>query len=256
MLAQARVIRDWLTTLPAETFAAPTVLDQWDVRTLTGHLVGVHTRLLEALRQPTTERPIAVHELVRRYRRDAAMIMDWTQELTADHSGPELVRQLSVAIEELDEALRPEARRPAVIMTPRGPGRTTDFIATRILDLVVHADDLSRSVQDRPAIVQHRPALASCIRTLAGILAAQHPGRTIEVRVPPFAAVQCSISDGSGDTGPTHTRGTPPNVVETDPVTFLRMATGRLSWAEALASGAVSASGRRADLGLALPVLS
>jgi putative sterol carrier protein len=51
-----------------------------------------------------------------------------------------------------------------------------------------------------------------------------------------------------------HTRGTPPNVVETDPVTWLRLATGRLQWADALASGAVHASGPRADLSAYLPI--
>ncbi len=252
LLAQAQVVRDWLTELSEETFAAPTVLESWDVRTLTGHLVGVCSRLTEALRQPTKQRPVPVHELVRRYRRDAESIMDWTRQLTGDHTGSELVRQLSVAIDELADALSRDALRPKVIMTPRGPGRSADFVATRMLDLVVHADDLSRSLPDRPAIIQHRPALAGCTRTLAAILAAQHPGRSIEVRVPPFAAVQCAI----GEPGPTHTRGTPPNVIETDPLTFLRLLTGRISWAEARAAGKVTASGQRADLSPALPVLS
>ena len=69
-------------------------------------------------------------------------------------------------------------------------------------------------------------------------------GRSVEVRIPPYAAVQCGV----GDPGPTHTRGTPPNVVETDALTFLRLATGRTSWADALASGAVDAAPIRADL--------
>ena len=59
--------------------------------------------------------------------------------------------------------------------------------------------------------------------------------------MPPYAAVQCIE-------GPRHTRGTPPNVVEMDPVTWIRLAVGLLSWADALASGAVRASGVRADL--------
>jgi Bacterial SCP ortholog len=74
----------------------------------------------------------------------------------------------------------------------------------------------------------------------------------VEVRVPPYAAVQCAISDP----GPTHTRGTPPNVVETDPLTFLRLATGRTRWTDALATGTVHASGLRADLSAVLPLLS
>ena len=79
-------------------------------------------------------------------------------------------------------------------------------------------------------------------------LAARHPGRVLEVRVPPAAAVQCLP-------GPVHTRGTPPNVVETDPVTWVRLALGRLSWAQAREAGLVSASGPRADLSDWLPLL-
>ena len=93
-----------------------------------------------------------------------------------------------------------------------------------------------------------RPALASAVRTLAEILAARAPGRSVEVRVPPFVAVQVVA-------GPRHTRGTPPNVVETDPVTWLRLASGRVRFDDAVADGSVSASGQRADLASVLPVL-
>jgi hypothetical protein len=94
-----------------------------------------------------------------------------------------------------------------------------------------------------------RPALAAATRTLTEILAAQAPGRSVEVRVPPFAAVQAIA-------GPRHTRGTPPNVVETDPLTWLRLATGRATFAAELAAGRLHASGRRADLTPVLPLLS
>jgi putative sterol carrier protein len=67
------------------------------------------------------------------------------------------------------------------------------------------------------------------------------------VRVPPFAAVQCVE-------GPRHTRGTPPNVVETDPASWVRLATGRLRWADAVAAGKIAASGPRADLSGYLPL--
>ena len=84
-------------------------------------------------------------------------------------------------------------------------------------------------------------------RYLLHVLAARHPGRVLEVRIPPVAAVQCLP-------GPVHTRGTPPNVVETDPVTWVALAAGRLGWADAVASGAVHASGPRADLAAYLPL--
>ena len=94
-----------------------------------------------------------------------------------------------------------------------------------------------------PAAVDVRLA----VRHLLGRLAAAHPGRSVEVRVPPHAAVQCIA-------GPRHTRGTPPNVVETDPATFLGLALGRLSWADALATGRLHASGERSDLSPYLPI--
>jgi hypothetical protein len=94
-----------------------------------------------------------------------------------------------------------------------------------------------------------RAEIAEAVRLTARTLAEVAPGSSVEVRVPPFVAVQC-IS------GPKHTRGTPPNVVETDPVTWIRLATGRTSWADARAAGAVSASGERADISALLPLLS
>ncbi|MFQ1002015.1 sterol carrier family protein [Modestobacter sp. SSW1-42] len=92
-----------------------------------------------------------------------------------------------------------------------------------------------------------RPVLGAAVKTSARWLAQQVPGRSVELRVPPFVAVQCVP-------GPRHTRGTPPNVVETDAATWLRLATGALSWAESVAEGRVVASGNRADLSAHLPL--
>jgi hypothetical protein len=93
-----------------------------------------------------------------------------------------------------------------------------------------------------------REATRAAVTHLLGLLAADAPGRAVEVRVPPYAAVQAVA-------GPRHTRGTPPNVVETDPATWIRLALGRLSWAQAREAGLVSASGPRADLSDWLPLL-
>ncbi|MCV2490258.1 sterol carrier family protein [Geodermatophilus sp. YIM 151500] len=92
-----------------------------------------------------------------------------------------------------------------------------------------------------------RPVLAAAVKTSARWLAQQAPGRSVELRVPPHVAVQLVP-------GPRHTRGTPPNVVETDPATWLRLVTGALTWDEALARGALTASGNRADLSPYLPL--
>jgi hypothetical protein len=79
------------------------------------------------------------------------------------------------------------------------------------------------------------------------VLADLVPGRAVEVRVPPYAAVQCVA-------GPRHTRGTPPNVVEMDAVTWVSLAAGRLAWAQAVADGRIRASGPRADISGCLPL--
>jgi Bacterial SCP ortholog len=92
-----------------------------------------------------------------------------------------------------------------------------------------------------------RAAVASAARFLLGVLATVSPGRSVEIRVVPLAAVQAVA-------GPRHTRGTPPNVVETDPLTWVRLATGRLGWDDAVRSGAVRASGARSDLSEFLPL--
>ncbi len=92
-----------------------------------------------------------------------------------------------------------------------------------------------------------RPDVRTATRFLLEELAARAPGRSVEVRVPPYAAVQCVA-------GPRHTRGTPPSVVETDPVTWVRLSTGRLPWREATADGTVRASGERSDLSSLLPL--
>ena len=84
-----------------------------------------------------------------------------------------------------------------------------------------------------------RPVQRAAVKESLSALVSTAPGHSVEVRVPPFAAVQC-IS------GPRHTRGTPPNVVEADPRTWLQLVTGRLGWEEAQVNGRLRVSGNRA----------
>lgn len=93
-----------------------------------------------------------------------------------------------------------------------------------------------------------RPVVASAVRATARYLAASHPGGSVELRIPPYVAVQCIA-------GLDHRRGTPPNVVEMAPGTWLMLATGRMPWADAVADGLVSTSGTRADLNSVLPLV-
>ncbi|TQJ30510.1 sterol carrier family protein [Microbacterium sp. SLBN-146] len=92
-----------------------------------------------------------------------------------------------------------------------------------------------------------RTDVATAVRYLLQLLAEKAPGHTVEMRVPPFGAVQ--VVDG-----PRHTRGTPPNVVETDSATWIALALGEEHWADAAASGRIAASGTRANLSDLLPL--
>jgi len=92
-----------------------------------------------------------------------------------------------------------------------------------------------------------RAATATAVRYLLQLVEEKAPGKSVEVRVPPFGAVQVIQ-------GPTHTRGTPPNVVETDAKTWIALATGAEAWGDAMAAGRISASGVRADISDLLPV--
>ncbi len=239
----------WLTDLPPDAYDRATVLPDWDVRLLTGHLLLVVRGATRVLGLPSRDKPLAPYAFVARYRTSVDAIAASTAETAGTDPGPGLTAALGEALEVLEDALA--GPYPAVVAAPRGPFRAEDWIETRIVELVVHADDLNRTFGDRAPVPLVRSALGRTMRTLAQILADAHPGRSVEVRIPPYAAVQC----GLGDPGPTHTRGTPPHVVETDALTFLRLATGRMSWSDAVSAGLVPASGLRADLSSALPLL-
>ncbi len=91
------------------------------------------------------------------------------------------------------------------------------------------------------------PQILEQVKSTLSLLTAKAPGRAIEVRIPPYAAVQCGE-------GPTHTRGTPPNTIEMKAETWLALASGKISWSDAMESGAIAASGVRADLTEYLPL--
>jgi hypothetical protein len=118
-------------------------------------------------------------------------------------------------------------------------------VTARVIELARLSDELSRSTGG--PVPLDRSALALSCRHLAEAFATRVPGRSVELRVAPFIAVQAVP-------GPRHTRGTPPNVVETDGLTWLRLATGGTEWEDAVRSGAVRASGQRADLREFLPL--
>src|SRR5258705_2302264 len=134
---------------------------------------------------------------------------------------------------------RPRAAVLCGSVEPYRPGMSSGGTNSDAVSAVLSALDAGREVD--------RSQLRDAVRALLSVLRERAPGRSVEVRVPPFGAIQCIE-------GPTHTRGTPPNVVEADPVTFVLLGTGRLAWADAFRDGRVTASGSRADLSPYLPI--
>ncbi|MFJ3778677.1 sterol carrier family protein [Streptomyces sp. NPDC090075] len=246
VLAQLGNVRDAVPALTPEQLALPTRLGEWTVRDLVAHIGMAVTALHRALEQPEPAKADAVLlDWPAGTSGNSAAIADFTRRIAEDH--PDLGAYLA----DIDESLRALlAAHPGtrLLVTSAGVLSLDDYLVTRTVELVVHTDDLNAAVPGLE-VPYDRQALAACTRLLADALAAKAPGGSTEVRVPPYAVVQCVE-------GPRHTRGTPPNVVETDPLTWIRLATGRLAWREAVADAKVSASGERADIAAHLPVMS
>ncbi|MFI8341267.1 sterol carrier family protein [Streptomyces sp. NPDC085639] len=229
--------------LAPEQLARPSGLGDWSVAELTAHIAWIADSLAGGLARPpaavaelsAVEWPFATASL-------AGKISEAARETLTGAPLPELYAR---AAARMAEALAAHSD-DRVLDLWIGDMTLADFLVTRAVELVVHTDDLNRATGlDIPI---ERQALAACTRLLADALALKAPGGSVEVRVPPFAVVQCIE-------GPRHTRGTPPNVVETDPLTWIRLATGRTGWAAALDEAHVRASGERADLSALLPLM-
>ncbi|WP_069171491.1 maleylpyruvate isomerase family mycothiol-dependent enzyme [Streptomyces griseus] len=245
VLAQFAHVKDGVAALTPEQLTLPG-LGEWTVRDLAAHITTALERVSRAMELPEPaggpKPEVTLLEWPFSTAGDAAEIAGHTQDLATDR--PDLGALYAETAARFAELVPAAGDR--LVTTRAGTMRLGDFLVTRTVELVVHTDDLHRATGlDIP---YDRQALATCTRLLADALADRAPGGSVEVRVPPFAVVQCIG-------GPKHTRGTPPNVVETDPLTWARLATGRTGWAQALEAAQVSAGGERADLGPLLPLM-
>ncbi|UIX32805.1 maleylpyruvate isomerase family mycothiol-dependent enzyme [Streptomyces sp. GQFP] len=249
VLTQYANIRTAVRTLTPDQLTLPTRLGDWTVRDLVAHVtMAVETVSRNLDRDEPAKAELALLDWPFATAARAADIAGGTHELAAGHPDRDSLNALySLTEHRLTQRLAtaPGTRRLA---TRTGAMTLADYLVTRTVELIVHTDDLNDAVPGLD-IPYDRQALATCTRLLADTLAAKAPGGSTEVRIPPYAVVQCVE-------GPRHTRGTPPNVVETDPLTWIRLATGRVTWTDALDKAQASASGERADLGDLLPLMS
>ncbi|MFE6711824.1 sterol carrier family protein [Streptomyces sp. NPDC057695] len=242
VLAQFAHVREAVGALTPAQLDGPTRLGEWTVRDLAAHLTGVLSSTARRLAEPEpARRELALLDWPAATASAAAAIDEDTRA-TDTTDLPALFAEAAARYEAALAGV-PDER---LVPTRFGAMTVGDFLVTRTVELVVHTDDLNAATG--AGVPLDRQALAACTRLLADALAAKAPGGAVEVRIPPFAVVQCVE-------GPRHTRGTPPNVVETDPLTWIRLATGRARWATERAGARVGASGERADLDGLLPLM-
>jgi len=252
---RAGVLRQWeqlataVDALPDDAFALPTRLGDWRVAQLVSHLAGNADYLLRALASPSPA--AATLDLYNYYDGAAAQapsIARRAHDATAAATPEEQRARLRAAAPAMAGALA-NAPPDRLIRVNLGDVRLADFLGTRAVEGVVHGRDLAAATGTPPAA--EATAVSAAVRLLAGALVLRAPGRSVELRIagPGGVAVQCVE-------GPRHTRGTPSNVVETDPAGWLELATGRLAWSDAVREGRVRASGARADLSAYLPLLA
>ena len=191
--------------------ASDTVNTMGQSRALRAATLSEHLRSREQRRQPELARAIIGDD-------DAACLRR------------QLVQQIASIRADL------EHREPPHRVESRwGVVSFVDYLRANIIDLLLLADACGQQPQ--------RGALFESLRSLTSVVAERFPGQTIEIRVPPVTAVQVGIiGEGSA-----HTRGTPPNVVETDPASWWQLVTGTLTWTAARDQGRVQASGAHAD---------
>jgi uncharacterized protein (TIGR03083 family) len=246
---QQSLLVTWLSGLPASAWEQPSRLDGWSVRELGFHATDMTSVVVRAVASgPMADPPLTIAGYTSAWPAAGPEIAARDREGASGLDPAAVLANAAAARVDLLESLASVEGDP-VVPGRRGPLRLSDLMTTRVNELVVHSLDLAASLPDVAPLTIDRQALAISCRMLTGILAERVPGHTVEVRVPPFAAIQCVE-------GPRHTRGTPANVVETDPVTWVELATGRMAWADAVSAGRVRASGERADLSPYLPVLS
>ncbi|MEE1754159.1 maleylpyruvate isomerase family mycothiol-dependent enzyme [Streptomyces sp. SP18CS02] len=243
VMAQFDHVRVGALALTDEQLSQPTRLGDWTVRELAAHIamvLGLVARYLDEPEPPKQE--MALLDWPFATVTAAARVDDDTRAFAASAPVEELFARTEAGLA-VSLAGAPDDR---LVPMRFGAMPLGDFLVTRTVELIVHTDDLNDATG--LGIPYDRQALGACTRLLADALAVKAPGGSVEVRVPPYAVVQCVE-------GPRHTRGTPPNVVETDPLTWIRLATGRMTWAHAVEATLVSASGERADLANLVPIM-
>src|SRR4051794_36286342 len=182
LLEQSRAVLGSLRALSGTSPGAPGS-SGGEVGAVAGRVLDLQLSLLDILRSPAASRPLPLSLLLDRWA--------WPRSDARPREPGGAVDELEGALKLLDPLLGPDGPSPtAVFQSPAGLATFEDAVAVQIVGLVLAADDLNRLLPDGPLVALGRGALARSSRALTTVLAARNPGRSVEVRVPPFAAVQ------------------------------------------------------------------
>ncbi|MGK2350498.1 sterol carrier family protein [Cutibacterium sp. V947] len=235
-----RLATTWVATarslLPPATSGTPGPADArlWG-RHHIAHLMVILTDTLQTVTTPTTIRPITLARVVDERRKAAGTLTTIGDDVVANDTATRLASQGQHLLSEVESVLLASPGPSATVESLVGPVRVTDHLRATLLAMV------AMGLHDGGDVAS--VAITESCRTLATVLDESHGGRTIELRVPPACAVQLAATES----GPNHHRGTPPNVAEMDPVTFLQLATGFSHWQEMREARRVQASGSHVD---------
>jgi len=221
-----------LEAMPALDAGADSRVAGWTVREVEAHLTATTAGLARII---AADAPAAADNDIAGWAAATPGLAE-----VADRDAREGAADLAGAVL-LARAALATADETQVVQQRTGAHTLHDAVHFRIIEGVVHGLDVGID----PDPIAQRIA----VKTLVGVLATRAPGRSVELRIPPYTAVQVVE-------GPRHTRGTPPNVVELGPRAFLDLATGRTAWHDAVSEGQVRASGERSDLSAYFPLLS
>jgi uncharacterized protein (TIGR03083 family) len=242
--AQYALLAEAVESLPDDVFDKPTRLHGWNVAALVAHLTRGAQAIVNRAESTSGGTPeIDALEYLSTMRNGAEGSAARAVE-AAKGQAPSALRAAFAAT--VGAASSAEAAFDAPVPGTLGTISFGDYLVTRCVEGVVHGLDL-KAATGVPA-APDPTALKVAVRILAALVERAAVGKSVEVRVPGHVAFQCIP-------GPRHTRGTPGNVVEADPVAFVEVASGRRSWEDAVGLGQIRGSGKRADLTEWLPVI-
>lgn len=195
LLKQTDSIRRWVVELPVEAWDGASILSGWSIHGLVCHIAIVQESLLSALSRSSDNAPLRIGEYVSSYSGYADQLEDSAQQRTLSLPVPDLASHFDDLQESLDQAFAHPS--PAVIQSTRGSISYGDFLRSRMVEFVVHSDDLTRSLPQLKGPTINPDALGVAVSCLLEARAHQCPGTVQTIDVAGVGSITCGGTPGS-----------------------------------------------------------